>query len=59
MNIKELKEILNEYKEEMEVWVLCEGYGNAFPATRADIRLSREKHATYDSVKEVLLIGME
>lgn len=59
MNIKELKEILNEYNEELEVWVLCEGYGNAFPATRADIKLSREKHRTYDSVKEVLLIGME
>lgn len=58
MNIKELKEILNEYKEETEVWVLCEGYGNAFPATRADVKLSREKHGTYDSVKEVLLIGM-
>lgn len=59
MNIKELKEILNEYKEETEVWVLCEGYGNAFPATRADIKLSRENYGTYDSVKEVLLIGME
>lgn len=59
MNIKELKRVLEEYPENMEVWVLCEGYGNAFPATRADIRLSREKHGTYDSVKEVLLIGME
>lgn len=59
MNIKELKEILNEYKEETEVWVLCEGYGNAFPAKRADIKLSMEKHTTYDSAKEVLLIGME
>jgi len=58
MNIKELKEILNGYKEETEVWVLCEGYGNAFPATRADIRLSREKHSAYDSVKDVLLLGM-
>lgn len=59
MNIKELKRVLEEYPENMEVWVLCEGYGNAFPATRADIKLSRENYGTYDSVKEVLLIGME
>lgn len=58
MNVKELKRILEEYQEDTEVWVLCEGYGNAFPATRADIKLSREKHRTYDSVKEVLLFGM-
>lgn len=58
MNIKELKEILEEYPEDLEVWAFCEGYGNPFPAKREDIKLSWEQHS-YGPPEEVLLIGIE
>lgn len=57
MNVKELKKMLEYYPEDLEVWSLCEGYGNAFVTDREDIRLVTTKD---DGVKKVvLLIGKE
>lgn len=58
MNIRDLKIILNQYPETLDVHVLCEGYGNEFPADRADIRL--EPVTDIDgNPKVVLLIGKQ
>lgn len=59
MNIKELKEILEEYPEDLEVWALCSGYGNAFPANREDVKLCMERQYSHEDYKQVLLIGVE
>lgn len=57
MNIKELKALLEYYPEDLEVWSLCEGYGNAFVTEREDIRLVIENDGGVRKV--VLLIGKE
>ena len=59
MNVKELVEILKEYPEDMEVWTLCSGYGNAFPAPREAVKLSMEREYIHEDYKQVLLIGIE
>lgn len=53
MNVKELKALLEIYPDDLEVWSLCEGYGNAFVTDREDVRLETE----YDNgVKKVILL---
>ena len=59
MNVKELVKILREYPEELEVWALCSGYGNAFPANREDVKPSMEREYSHEDYRQVLLIGIE
>lgn len=59
MNVKELVKILKAYPEELEVWALCSGYGNAFPVKSEDIKLSMEREYSHEDYKQVLLIGIE
>lgn len=59
MNVKELKAILENYDEELEVWVFCAGYGNPFPAEVWDVYLSQESNSYREPLKEVLMIGKE
>lgn len=59
MKVKELLEKLNTLDQEMEVWVLCSGYGNAFPAHPSDVKFSQERERYGEPYKRVLLIGKE
>ena len=59
MIVKELKEILNCYSDDLEVWVLCPGYGNAFPAKQEDVKISKEREYSNEEYKSVLLLGQE
>jgi hypothetical protein len=59
MNVKELVDKLNTLDQEMEVWVLCSGYGNAFPAQLNDVKFSQERERYGDPYMRVLLIGKE
>lgn len=59
MNVKELIEKLGTLDQEMEVWVLCSGYGHAFPASPSDVKFSQERKRYDDPYKRVLLIGKE
>lgn len=58
MNIRDLKIILNQYPETLDVHVLCEGYGSEFPAERGDIRLEPSTDSN-GYPKVVLLIGKQ
>lgn len=57
MNVKELKEMLDLYPDELEVWSFCAGYGNSFPTQREDVSLEIEKDG--EKRKVILLIGQK
>lgn len=59
MTKKELVKLLENFDDNLEVWVFCSGYGNTFPAESSDVFLSQEASGYKEATREVLLIGRD
>ena len=56
MNVKELKDLLDTFPEDLEVWAACEGYGNVFPLEASEVRIEMETMYSTIPAKAVLTI---